>query len=77
MMIDIPGSFHYDYTDFTYFSYLSKRLNFSGSVDPIIMANIMNITLVNFFDKTLKENKNIVNNYEILFPEVSVIYDNN
>ena len=77
IMIDIPGSFHYDYTDFTYFSYLSKKLNFSGSVDPTIMANIMNVTLVNFFNKTLKDNKNTVNNYETLFPELNVLYNNN
>ena len=32
IMIDIPGSHHYDYTDFTYFSYIAKKLNFSGTV---------------------------------------------
>ena len=28
VMVDIPGSHHYDYTDFTYFSYIAKKLNF-------------------------------------------------
>ena len=75
VMIDIPGSHHYDYTDFTYFSYLAKKLNFSGSVSTKTMANVMNVTLLDFFDYTLK-NKDIFNldNYKEEFPEIDIIY---
>ena len=43
----------YDFTDFTYFTYLSKKLNFSGSVDTDTMAELMNVTLLDFFNYTL------------------------
>ena len=54
VMIDIPGSNHYDYTDFTYFSYVAKKLNFTGDVSVDTMASIMNETLLDFFNYTLK-----------------------
>ena len=57
LMIDIPGSFHYDYTDFTYFTYIAKKLSFSGNISVNVLANIMNETLLDFFDHTLKDEK--------------------
>ena len=50
IIIDIPGSYHYDYTDFTYFTHLSKKMGFSGSVASERMAEIMNTTLLDFFN---------------------------
>ena len=74
--IDIPGSYHYDYTDFTYFSYLSKQLNFSGSVPTKTMAKIMNTTLLDFFNYTLKNKAQIdLEYYKKEFPEINVILD--
>jgi len=74
IIIDIPGSYHYDYTDFTYFTYLSKKLNFSGSVSTKTMAKIMNTTLLDFFNYTLK-NKGSINleAYKEEFPEIDII----
>ena len=77
VMIDIPGSHHYDYTDFTYFSYLAKKLNFSGVVPTKKMAKIMNVTLLDFFNYTLKDDKKInLDNYKKEFPEIDIIYSN-
>ena len=77
VMVDIPGSHHYDYTDFTYFSYLAKKLNFSGIVSTKKMANIMNVTLLDFFNYTLKDDKKInLDNYKKEFPEIDIIYSN-
>ena len=61
IMIDIPGTYHYDYTDFTYFTYLTKKMNFSGSVPSDTMAKIMNTTLVDFFNHTLNINHLAIN----------------
>ena len=77
VMIDIPGSHHYDYTDFTYFSYLAKKLNFSGVVPTKKMAKIMNVTLLDFFNYTLKDDKKInLDNFKKEFPEIDIIYSN-
>ena len=77
VMIDIPGSHHYDYTDFTYFSYVAKKLNFSGIVPTKKMAKIMNVTLLDFFNHTLKNNKKInLDNYKKEFSEIDIIYSN-
>ena len=77
IMIDIPGSNHYDYTDFTYFSYVAKKLDFSGSVHTKIMAQIMNETLLDFFNYTLKKDKEInLNSYSQKFSEINIIYTN-
>jgi len=77
VMVDIPGSHHYDYTDFTYFSYLAKKLNFSGIVSTKKMAKIMNVTLLDFFNYTLKDDKKInLDNYKKEFPEIDIIYSN-
>ena len=76
-MVDIPGSHHYDYTDFTYFSYIAKKLNFSGTVSTKKMAKIMNVTLLDFFNYTLKDDKKInLDNYKKEFPEIDIIYSN-
>ena len=76
IVIDIPGSYHYDYTDFPYFSYLSKKLNFSGSVSTETMAKIMNTTLVDFFDYTLKnKNKIDLDSYKEKYPEINIILE--
>ena len=77
VMVNIPGSHHYDYTDFTYFSYLAKKLNFSGIVSTKKMAKIMNVTLLDFFNYTLKDDKKInLDNYKKEFPEIDIIYSN-
>ena len=76
IIIDIPGSYHYDYTDFPYFSYLSKKLNFSGSVSTETMAKIMNTTLVDFFDYTLKnKNKIDLDSYKEKYPEINIVLE--
>ena len=76
IIIDIPGSYHYDYTDFPYFSYLSKKLNFSGSVPTETMAKIMNTTLIDFFDYTLKnKNKIDLDSYKEKYPEINIILE--
>ena len=76
-MIDIPGSHHYDYSDFTYFSYVAKIMNFSGDVPVNTMANIMNETLLDFFDYTLKNKKAPdVNHYKNKYSEIDILYIN-
>ena len=78
IMIDIPGSYHYDYTDFTYFTYLTKKMNFSGSVPTDTMAKIMNITLLDFFNHTLKGyDKVSPTTYKDFFSQLDVIMDKN
>ena len=77
VMIDIPGSHHYDYSDFTYFSYIAKKLNFSGEVPTKQMARIINVTLLDFFNYTLKNKKEInLNDYKKRFPEINILYSN-
>ena len=77
IIIDIPGSYHYDYSDFTYFSYLAKILKFSGDVSTTEMANIMNHTLLDFFNYTLKKEGVIdLNGYRTKFPKIDIIYHN-
>ena len=76
IMIDVPGSYHYDYTDFTYFTYLTKKMNFSGSVPTDTMAKIMNTTLVDFFNYTLKGySKKPLVFYKEKFPQLNIILD--
>jgi len=78
IMIDIPGTYHYDYTDFTYFTYLTKKMNFSGSVPSDTMAKIMNTTLVDFFNHTLKGYSKVNTNiYKKKFPQLNIILDKN
>ena len=78
IMIDIPGTYHYDYTDFTYFTYLTKKMNFSGSVPSDTMAKIMNTTLVDFFNHTLKGYSKVNTNiYKNKFPQLNIILDKN
>ena len=78
VIIDIPGSYHFDYTDFTYFTYLTKKMNFSGSVSTETMAKIMNTTLLNFFDYSLKGEPHYnLSQYELLFPEVNIMLNKN
>ena len=77
IIIDIPGSHHYDYTDYTYFTYLAKSLKFSGSISTKKMADIMIVTLLDFFNYTLKEEGKIdINAYKTNFPEIDIIYHN-
>ena len=74
IMIDIPGSSHYDYTDFTYFTYLTKKMNFSGYVPHDSMAKIMNVTLLDFFNYTLKNIEKINPiNYKKNYPFIDII----
>ena len=76
IMIDVPGSYHYDYTDFTYFTYLTKKMNFSGSIPTDTMAKIMNTTLVDFFNHTLKEYDKVNTfTYKEKFPQLNIILD--
>lgn len=74
VMLDIPGSSHYDYTDFTYFTYLTKKMKFSGNIPHDSMAEIMNVTLLDFFNMTLKNSENVNVNYYIKkYPFINVI----
>jgi len=78
IMIDIPGSYHYDYTDFTYFTYLTKKMNFSGLVPTDTMAKIMNVTLVDFFNHTLKGYEKVNSSiYKEKFPHLNIVLDKN
>ena len=75
VMIDIPGSNHYDYTDFTYFSYIAKKLNFTGDVSVDTMASIMNETLLDFFNYTLKNsNTPNIDYYQNKYKEIDLLY---
>ena len=77
IMIDIPGSYHYDYTDFTYFTYLTKRMNFSGEISTDDMVNIMNETLLDFLNASLK-NYNFIDPtiYKTKYPMIDLIIKN-
>ena len=56
----------------------TKKMNFSGSVPSDTMAKIMNTTLVDFFNHTLKGYSKVNTNiYKNKFPQLNIILDKN
>ena len=52
----VEGSRHYDFTDFSQFTRLTKKLG-SGKISPKTIRLIMNTILLDFFDHSLKGEK--------------------
>mgnify|MGYP000011022698 FL=1 len=52
----VEGSRHYDFTDFSQFTRLTKKFG-SGKISPKTIRSIMNTLLLDFFDSSLKGGK--------------------
>ncbi len=52
------GSAHYNFSDFNYMPKLFKYTPMLGSVDQALMSKMMNKTVLDFFNYTLKDDKN-------------------
>jgi predicted dienelactone hydrolase len=50
----IKGATHFDFTDFTYVWPLFRTLGYTGPIDGMRMAAIVNTVVLGFFDHTLK-----------------------
>lgn len=61
--IKVDGSAHYNYSDFNYMPPIFKFTPMLGSIEPIRMSEILNKSILDFFDYTLK-NKNSDNMFE-------------
>ena len=65
------GSKHYDFTDFSQFTRLTKKFG-SGKINPKTIRIIMNTLLLDFFNATLKTGKKFNPQlYEQMFPEIT------
>ena len=65
------GSKHYDFTDFSQFTRLTKKFG-SGKINPKTIRIIMNTLLLDFFNATLKPGKKFNPQlYEQMFPEIT------
>ena len=70
--LDVQGATHYDFTDFSQFSKLTKKYG-SGMIAPPRISKITNSAIREFFDHYLKNGPAlVVETYEKLYPEVIV-----
>ena len=55
---------------------VTNKMNFSGSIPTDTMAKIMNTTLVDFFNYTLKQYDKVNSiTYKEKFPQINIILD--
>ena len=67
----VEGSKHYDYTDFSQFTRLTKKFG-SGKISPKKIRSIMNTIMLDFFDFYLKTGDNFKpDTYEKKYHDVS------
>ena len=67
----VEGSRHYDYTDFSQFTRLTKKFG-SGKISPKKIRNIMNTIMLDFFNSSLKTGENFKpNTYEKMYDDVT------
>ena len=72
LRLDVQGATHYDFTDFSQFSKLTKRYG-SGEIAPPRIRKITNSVVREFFDQYLKNGPAlVVETYEKLYPEVII-----
>ncbi|MCS5644553.1 MAG: dienelactone hydrolase family protein [Candidatus Marinimicrobia bacterium] len=70
--LDVRGATHYDFTDFSQFSKLTKKYG-SGMIAPPRIRKITNSAIREFFDHYLKNGPAlVVETYEKLYPEVII-----
>ena len=72
LRLDVKGSSHYDFSDFSQFSKVSKKYG-SGTIASDRIRFIMNTTIRNFFDQNLKQSvtKSFID-YKSLYPEIII-----
>ncbi len=72
--VNVEGSTHFNYTDFSLLSPLFKRMGFLGPIDGTRMERIMNAYLVAFFDTYLggarTEHAALLDSSSSTYPEV-------
>ena len=67
----VEGSRHYDYTDFSQFTRLTKKFG-SGKISPKKIRSIMNTIMLDFFNSSLKTGENFKpNTYEKMYDDVT------
>ena len=72
LRLDVQGATHYDFTDFSQFSKLTKNYG-SGEIAATRIRKITNSAVREFFDHYLKNGPAlVVETYEKLYPEVIV-----
>ena len=72
LRLDVQGTTHYDFTDFSQFNRLTKRYG-SGEIAPPRIRRITNSVIRDFFDHYLKNGPALAGEtYEKLYPEVIV-----
>ncbi|MGH7720504.1 MAG: alpha/beta hydrolase family protein, partial [Gemmatimonadaceae bacterium] len=72
--VNVEGSTHFNYTDFSMISPIFKRIGFLGPIDATRMEAIMNAYLVAFFDTHLRggERAQLLDGGSPIYPEVHV-----
>jgi len=72
LRLDVKGSSHYDFSDFSQFSKVSKKYG-SGTIASDRIRFIMNTTIRNFFDQNLKQSvtRSLID-YKSLYPEIII-----
>ena len=72
LRLDVQGSSHYDFSDFSQFSKVSKKYG-SGTIASDRIRLIMNTTIRNFFDQNLKKSEAMsLTDYQSLYPEIII-----
>ena len=67
----VDGSKHYDFTDFSQFTRLTKKFG-SGDVSPIMIRKIMNVIMTDFFNDKSKSGKKFDPEvYQQMFSEIN------
>jgi len=67
----VEGSRHYDYTDFSQFTRLTKKFG-SGKISPKKIRSIMNTIMLDFFNSSLKTGENFKpDTYEKMYDDVT------
>ena len=55
LRINVPGTNHFDYTDFIQYSSYSKYFGINGDVSPNEIRDLMNFCVIKYFNHNLKD----------------------